>query len=76
MAEQYEGTPPDADNPDRADEEDAAFDDVTDDTGEVPLADDDLTGETPDIDDDVELANPPDGDEGTVTPEAPDDEAQ
>lgn len=64
-----EHPPPDADNPDVADEPDAAFDDVDDD--EQPLEDDELTGELEHVDDDDELANPPDGDEGRATPDAP-----
>ena len=76
MTDQYEGTPPDADNPDMADEADAAFDDVDTDDGEQPLADDELVSDDEPVDDDLELANPPDGDEGRTTPEAPDDEAQ
>jgi len=63
--------PPDANNPDMADESDAAFDDVDNNEGESPLADDDLVSEDADISDDVELANPPDGDEGRATPTPP-----
>lgn len=35
---------------------------------------DDLDGEDADVDDDTELAEPPDGEEGRMTPESPDDE--
>jgi len=71
MTEQNYETPPDADNPEMADEPDAAFDDVDTDDGEQPLADDDLVSADADVDDDLELANPPDGDEGRATPTPP-----
>lgn len=75
MTEEKEefGSPPDADEQDQlADAPDPGFDDIEDeDDDESPLEDEEVTAEDDLPDDDDELADPPDGDEARVTPDAP-----